>query len=328
MKPFRYERASGVASACASAAKPAAKFIAGGTNLLDLMKLQIEAPAASRRYQRAAAWRHRRNAGGRPAHRRAGDEQRARRRHERAAPISAPVAGDPGRCVWAASQQGDHWRQSASAHALPVLLRYHQALQQTRAWLRLRGAPRPQPHERRAGRERQLHRRASVRHGRRHDCARCARRDHRARRRDPHHPDRRALSRARRYAEYRNGARAGRADPIGGAAAAARRAGRSIAKCATARPMRLPWFRSPPSSRTTTTMCKARVSPSAASPTSRGDRRTPKGALSGAALGRASYDAAGTAALKNAHGYGHNDFKIPLARRTLRAALAEATGTI
>ena len=44
MKPFRYERASDVASACASAAGPAAKFIAGGTNLLDLMKLQIETP--------------------------------------------------------------------------------------------------------------------------------------------------------------------------------------------------------------------------------------------------------------------------------------------
>jgi xanthine dehydrogenase YagS FAD-binding subunit len=50
--------------------------------------------------------------------------------------------------------------------------------------------------------------------------------------------------------------------------------------------------------------------------------------LSGATLTRASYDAAGVAALKNAHGYGHNDFKIPLARRTLRAALAEATGSI
>jgi xanthine dehydrogenase YagS FAD-binding subunit len=44
MKPFRYERASNVASACESAAGPAAKFIAGGTNLLDLMKLQIETP--------------------------------------------------------------------------------------------------------------------------------------------------------------------------------------------------------------------------------------------------------------------------------------------
>ena len=45
MKPFRYERASGIASACASAAEPTARFIAGGTNLLDLMKLQIETPA-------------------------------------------------------------------------------------------------------------------------------------------------------------------------------------------------------------------------------------------------------------------------------------------
>ena len=45
MKPFRYERASDIASACASAAHPAAKFIAGGTNLVDLMKLEIETPA-------------------------------------------------------------------------------------------------------------------------------------------------------------------------------------------------------------------------------------------------------------------------------------------
>jgi xanthine dehydrogenase YagS FAD-binding subunit len=45
MKPFRYERAGSVASACASATDPTAKFIAGGTNLLDLMKLQIETPA-------------------------------------------------------------------------------------------------------------------------------------------------------------------------------------------------------------------------------------------------------------------------------------------
>src|SRR5262249_51515456 len=44
MKPFHYERASKIASACASAARPTAKFIAGGTNLVDLMKLQIETP--------------------------------------------------------------------------------------------------------------------------------------------------------------------------------------------------------------------------------------------------------------------------------------------
>jgi len=46
MKPFTYERARTPADAAAAvAANPNAKFIAGGTNLLDLMKLQIETPA-------------------------------------------------------------------------------------------------------------------------------------------------------------------------------------------------------------------------------------------------------------------------------------------
>ena len=45
MKPFTYERARSPAEAAAAAARnPSAKFIAGGTNLLDLMKLQIETP--------------------------------------------------------------------------------------------------------------------------------------------------------------------------------------------------------------------------------------------------------------------------------------------
>lgn len=45
MKPFTYERAaSPTAAVAAAAARPGARFIAGGTNLLDLMKLQIEAP--------------------------------------------------------------------------------------------------------------------------------------------------------------------------------------------------------------------------------------------------------------------------------------------
>lgn len=45
MKPFTYERATTPAAAAAAVARqPGAKFIAGGTNLLDLMKLQIEAP--------------------------------------------------------------------------------------------------------------------------------------------------------------------------------------------------------------------------------------------------------------------------------------------
>jgi xanthine dehydrogenase YagS FAD-binding subunit len=45
MKPFTYERARLPAEAAAAAARiQNAKFIAGGTNLLDLMKLQIETP--------------------------------------------------------------------------------------------------------------------------------------------------------------------------------------------------------------------------------------------------------------------------------------------
>ncbi|WP_336962914.1 xanthine dehydrogenase family protein subunit M [Sphingobium aquiterrae] len=45
MKPFTYERAGSPTEAAAAAIRTqGAKFIAGGTNLLDLMKLQIEAP--------------------------------------------------------------------------------------------------------------------------------------------------------------------------------------------------------------------------------------------------------------------------------------------
>ncbi|MGW8279974.1 FAD binding domain-containing protein [Sphingomonas aurantiaca] len=45
MKAFTYERATSAKEAASAAARtPGAKFIAGGTNLLDLMKLQIETP--------------------------------------------------------------------------------------------------------------------------------------------------------------------------------------------------------------------------------------------------------------------------------------------
>src|SRR3989440_11647277 len=46
MRAFTYERAHSPADAAAAAMRTeGAKFIAGGTNLLDLMKLEIEAPA-------------------------------------------------------------------------------------------------------------------------------------------------------------------------------------------------------------------------------------------------------------------------------------------
>ncbi len=46
MRPFTYQRATSVEEAAkAAASTQGARFIAGGTNLLDLMKLQIETPA-------------------------------------------------------------------------------------------------------------------------------------------------------------------------------------------------------------------------------------------------------------------------------------------
>src|SRR5260370_30091933 len=46
MKAFTYQRADSAAQAAAAAVTPGAKIIAGGTNLLDLMKLQVEAPSS------------------------------------------------------------------------------------------------------------------------------------------------------------------------------------------------------------------------------------------------------------------------------------------
>jgi xanthine dehydrogenase YagS FAD-binding subunit len=46
MKAFTYQRADSAADAAAAAVEPGAKIIAGGTNLLDLMKLQVETPSA------------------------------------------------------------------------------------------------------------------------------------------------------------------------------------------------------------------------------------------------------------------------------------------
>jgi xanthine dehydrogenase YagS FAD-binding subunit len=45
MKAFTYQRADSAVQAAAAAVKRGAKIIAGGTNLLDLMKLQVETPS-------------------------------------------------------------------------------------------------------------------------------------------------------------------------------------------------------------------------------------------------------------------------------------------
>jgi xanthine dehydrogenase YagS FAD-binding subunit len=45
MRSFTYERATDAPAAVAAVSQPGAKFISGGTNLLDLMKLEIERPS-------------------------------------------------------------------------------------------------------------------------------------------------------------------------------------------------------------------------------------------------------------------------------------------
>lgn len=44
MRAFTYERAKDPVAAASAAGRPGAKFIAGGTNLLDLMKIEVETP--------------------------------------------------------------------------------------------------------------------------------------------------------------------------------------------------------------------------------------------------------------------------------------------
>jgi xanthine dehydrogenase YagS FAD-binding subunit len=45
MHPFEYSRAADTAHALTTGAKPQTKFVAGGTNLIDLMKCEVERPA-------------------------------------------------------------------------------------------------------------------------------------------------------------------------------------------------------------------------------------------------------------------------------------------
>ena len=53
MIPFDYTLARRSTRRSAPARAPATHYIAGGTTLIDLMKLDVETPRASRRHQRA-----------------------------------------------------------------------------------------------------------------------------------------------------------------------------------------------------------------------------------------------------------------------------------
>ena len=93
MKSFTYERARSPAEAAAAAAGTrGAKFIAGGTNLLDLMKLEIETPTHLIDVNGLALDKIETHAGRRLAHRRARAQHRSRRARARAPRLRRAVA--------------------------------------------------------------------------------------------------------------------------------------------------------------------------------------------------------------------------------------------
>jgi CO/xanthine dehydrogenase FAD-binding subunit len=130
MKAFTYERAKTPAEAAAAAVRhPGARFIAGGTNLLDLMKLQIETPA------------HLIDVNGLGLDKIETMEDGGLRIG--ALVRNTDLAADERvrrfarRRFRAIAQHGDHCGESAPADALPVFLRHKSAVQQTRARQRL-----------------------------------------------------------------------------------------------------------------------------------------------------------------------------------------------
>jgi xanthine dehydrogenase YagS FAD-binding subunit len=129
MKSFTYERVRTPADAAASAARvQGAKFIAGGTNLLDLMKLQIETPTHLIDVNGVGLDKIEATPGGGlriGALVRNTDlaaDPRVRRDY---AVLSRALAR------WSlgpVAQQGNDGRQFAAAYALPLLLRHQHAL--------------------------------------------------------------------------------------------------------------------------------------------------------------------------------------------------------
>jgi len=104
MKPFTYERAKSPAEAAASAARlEDAKFVAGGTNLLDLMKLEIETPKHLIDVNGLSLDQDRTDGGRRPADRRAGAQHRScadpRVRRDYGVLSRALLAGASGHCA-------------------------------------------------------------------------------------------------------------------------------------------------------------------------------------------------------------------------------------
>ena len=244
MKPFTYERVTDVRAAGAAVLRPGAKFISGGTNLLDLMKLEIEQPTHLVDISRLPLKQIEDVPGGgiRIGAQAANSDVAGNDRVRALYPVlsEALLSGASGQLRNKASDR----RKSPSAHAMLVFLRHRGGVQQTDPGNRLRGTPGCQPHTRDPRRERRLHRQPPFRHGRR--VGGVGRRD-RSAESEPIHPHAwrsTAFIALRGHAAHRNRAGARRDDHRRDPSAAAPRAPASIARCATEPRMSSPWSRS------------------------------------------------------------------------------------
>ena len=279
-----------------------------------------------RRHQPPRARRHRARGRWRRPDRRPGPQQRPRRRPYDTPRLSAAVPGAARRRQRPAAQQGDHRRQPAAADALLLFLRHGDALQQTRAGQRMPGDRRVQPHPCHPRRQRALHRHAPERHGRGAAGARRACRGRGCGRRHPHHRVAGALSPPRRHARtWKRRSRRATSSPRC-TCRRRRAAGTSTARSATARPTPSRWSQWRLSCGWRAGASPAPPWPSAASLPHRGATRRSRRRLSAKLRPAALFDRAADILLREAKGRGANDFKLPLARRTLAAVLAEATG--
>jgi xanthine dehydrogenase YagS FAD-binding subunit len=327
MKPFRYERASGVASACASAAQPAAKFIAGGTNLIDLMKLQIETPAhlvdinALPLGGIEETTEHGLRIGALVTNSALAADMRVRRRYPLLS--QAILAGASGQLRNKATTGGNLLQRTRCPYFYDTTKPCNKRAPGS-GCAALRG----------------LNRMNAVL-GVSDNCIAA-------------HPSDMAVAMTALDARVETIAPDGatRTIPIDALYRAPGDTPNIETVLAPGELIRSVVLPPPPLGRQIYRKVRDRASyafalVSVAAVVAHDNNRVQsarvafgglsykpwrsadaEATLSGAAPTRASYDAAGTAALKNAHGYGHNDFKIPLARRTLRAALAEATGTM
>ena len=173
MKNFAYCAAADVHDAIDLLSRTAnAKFLAGGTNLVDLMREDIEQPDTLVDVTRLPARRYRGARRRRPVDRRGRQEHRAGEPSRSSASAIRCWRRRSCRRLRPDPQHGDGRRQPDAADALLLLLRQAARCNKREPGSRLRRARRLQPDARDPRRVASLHRDPSVRHVRRAGRAR------------------------------------------------------------------------------------------------------------------------------------------------------------